>query len=156
MPAEARADEVFNLGTSAMFRAAFWFAAFAMLESLRPYRSSLGRAILIGVAIVLIYGQLSAAPGRFTLLVPIFVMLALAANLRSNQATKPDNAWSRPLRGATVVVTAALAIGFLVTAALPAWATASAVRQARMASRHFPDKLANSSEPRLPLSRRMP
>ena len=140
MPAEAPSDEVFNLGTAALFRAAFWFAAFALLESLRPSRSALGRALLLGVGIVLVYGLVSDAPGRFTLLVPTFVMLALAANLRSREETKPDGPWSRPLRGATVVVTACLAVGYLVMAALPAWGTASAVRQARMASRHFPER----------------
>lgn len=140
MPAESRADEVFNLGTAAVYRAAFWFAAFAVFEALRPSRFALIRAILLGAGIVLAFGLACDAPGRFTLLVPILVMLALAANLRSSQETKPDGPWSRPLRGVTVVFSAALAIGCLVTAALPAWATASAVRQARMASRHFPDK----------------
>ncbi len=140
MPAESRADEVFNLGTAAVFRAAFWFAAFAVLEALRPSRSALVRAMLLGVGFVLAYGLVSDAPGRFTLLVQIFAMLALAGNLRANESTKPAGPWSRPLRGVAVILSAALAIGFLVTAALPAWATASAVRQARMASRHFPDK----------------
>lgn len=140
MPAEARAEEVFNLGTAAVFRAAFWFAAFALLESLRPNRTALCHSLFVGAGIVLAYGLVSDAPGRFTLLVPAFVMLTLAANFRSSQVASQGGPWSRPLRGAVVVVSAMLAVGFLVTAALPAWATASAIRQARMASRHFPDR----------------
>ena len=140
MPAEAPSEEVFNLGTAALFRAAFWFAAFALLESLRPRRVALCHSVFLGAGIVLAYGLVSDEPGRFTLLVPTFVMLALAANLRSNVETKSDGPWSRPLRGATVVLAAGLAVGYLVVAALPAWGTASAVRQARLASRHFPEK----------------
>jgi hypothetical protein len=37
------------------------------------------------------------------------------------------------------IAAAALAVAYLVTAAVPAWATASSVRQARMASRHYPE-----------------
>jgi hypothetical protein len=140
IPAEAPAAEVFTLGAAAVFRAVLWFAAFALLETSRPSPKVLCRSVLIGVAFVLVYGLVSVAPGRPTLLFPMFVLLAIAANLRSSQCEKPDSRWSKPWRVVGILAALALAFAYLITACLPAWSTASAVRQARMASRHFPER----------------
>jgi hypothetical protein len=140
VPAEAPASEVFTLGAAAVFRAILWFAAFAILETARTPSRSLIKAILIGVAFVIVYGFVSDSPGRQTLLFPMFVMLAIAANLRGPRSEKPDGPWSKPSRVVSVLLAAGLAIAYLLIACLPAWATASAVRQARMASRIFPER----------------
>ena len=140
MPAEAPSAEVFRLGAGAVGRAVLWFAAFALLESIRPTRAALGRAILVGAAFVLIYGPVSDAPGRPTILFPLFVLLALGANFRLAAApVLADGAWTKPVRVVRVIAAAGLAVAHLVTAALPAWATAGGVHQARMASRLYPD-----------------
>jgi hypothetical protein len=140
MPAEAPADEVFRLGATAIARAGLWFAAFALLETLRPDRAALGRAILLGAGLVLLYGLISDAPGRPTILFPLFVLLAIGANLRGPAAPElPDGGWTKPVRVVRVIAAAGLAITHLVTAGLPAWGTADDVRQARMASRLYPD-----------------
>jgi hypothetical protein len=140
MPAEAPSTEVFTLGAAAVFRAILWFAAFALLETARPSPKGLCKAILTGVAFVLIYGLVSEAPGRSTLLFPAFVLLAIAANLRGRLPERPDNRWAKPWRVIGILFALGLTIAYLVTACLPAWSTASAVRQARMASRHFPER----------------
>lgn len=140
LPAEAPAREVFSFGAQAVFRAVLWFAAFAALEVARPSTRALVRAIQVGVGMVLVLGFLSEAPGRPTLLFPMFVLLTIAANLTRPVQPRPDGPWTKPVRVVGVMLAALLALGYLVTACLPAWATASGVRQARMASRFFPDK----------------
>jgi hypothetical protein len=140
VPAEAPPSEVFKLGTAAVFRAVIWFAAFALLETVRPSTRSLVRAILVGAALVVVMGLISEAPGRPTILVPMFVLLTLAVNLQSAANVTADWKWARPARTAMAIAAVILAIGYLVTACLPAWATASAMRQARTASRHFPER----------------
>jgi hypothetical protein len=140
MPAEAPADEVFRHGATAGAPAAPWVAAIAVLETIRADGAAIGRAILIGAGLVLLYGLFSDAPGRPTILFPLFVLLAVAANLRRPAtADVPDGAWTKPVRVVRVIATAGLAITYLVTAALPAWGTAEGVRQARLASRLYPD-----------------
>lgn len=141
MPAEAPPAEVFRLGASAIGRAVLWFAAFALLETFLPTRAMLGRAILVGAGLVLVFGLVSDAPGRPTILFPLFVLLALGANVRlALVPALADGGWTRPVRVARVFAVAGLAVAQLVTAALPAWATADSVRQARMASRLYPDR----------------
>lgn len=141
MPAEAPAGEVFRIGATAIGRAALWFAAFALLETIRPDRVAIGRAVMFGAGIVLAYGLVSDAPGRPTVLFPLFVLLTLGANLVSpNSVTTADGQWTKPVRVVGVIAAAGLAVTHLVTAALPAWGTADSVRQARMASRHFHDR----------------
>jgi hypothetical protein len=141
MPAEAPADEIFRLGVAAIIRAALWFASFALLETVRPLRSRLARAILVGATFVLVAGLMSDAPGRPTVLFPLFVVLALAANFRlANEPSLPDGGWTKPVRVVCVIATAGLAVAHLVSAALPAWSTADGVRQARMASRVYPER----------------
>jgi len=121
MPAEAPANEVFRLGAAAVARAALWFASFALLETLRPPRAALGRAVLVGAGLVIFYGLVSDAPGRPTVLFPLFVLLALAANLRGPDVPDlPDGGWTRPVRVVRVIAVAGLAVVHLVTAALPA------------------------------------
>jgi hypothetical protein len=67
--------------------------------------------------------------------------LAIAMNLRAAEAaTIAEQRWTRPMLVTGSIAAAALTVAFLVTAALPAWGTASAVRHARMASRHFWDR----------------
>ena len=92
------------------------------------------------MAVVLVAGLFSDAPGRPTILLPMFVLLAIAAKLRAPVAAIPDSRWARPTRVVETLLIIFLATAFLVTACLPAWATASGVRQARMASRHFPER----------------
>jgi hypothetical protein len=141
MPAEAPADEVFRLGAAAVLRAALWFASFALLDTVRPLRSALARAILVGATFVLVAGLMSDAPGRPTILFPLFVLLALGANFRlANEPMLPDGGWTKPVRVLRVIAVAGLAVTHLVTAALPAWSTADAVHQARMASRVYPER----------------
>jgi hypothetical protein len=141
MPAEAPADEVFRLGLAAIIRAALWFASFALLETVRPLRSGLVRAILVGAMFVFVAGLMSDAPGRPTILFPLFVLLALGTNFRlANEPLLPDGGWTKPVRVVQVIAAAGLAVTHLVTAALPAWSTAEAVRQARMASRVYPER----------------
>jgi hypothetical protein len=141
MPAEAPAAEVFKLGSAAILRAVFWFASFAVLEMLRPTPRALARAILVGTGFVLVFGAVSDAPGLPTIMFPMWVMLALAMNLRrAEPATAAEGKWIKPVLVTAAVASAGLTVAFLVTAALPAWGTASAVRQARMASRHFADR----------------
>src|SRR5439155_12722902 len=77
MPAEAPAGEVFKLGAAAVFRAVLWFSAFALLETIRPAPRELGRAALIGIGFVLVFGLFSDAAARPTILLPLGVMLAL-------------------------------------------------------------------------------
>jgi hypothetical protein len=140
MPAEAPADEVFRLGATAVLRAALWFASFALLETIRPARASIGRAALIGTALVLAYGIVSDAPGRPTVLFPLFVLLAIGSNLRQPEGPAlAEGGWTKPVRVVGLITACGLAVLFLVTAAVPAWETAAAVRQARMASRLYPD-----------------
>jgi len=140
MPAEAPADEVFRLGATAVARAGLWFAAFAVLETIRADGAAIGRAIVIGAGLVLLYGLISDAPGRPTVLFPLFVLLAVAANLRRPAAPDlPEGGWTKPVRVVGVIAAAGLTIAHLVTAALPAWGTAEGVRQARLASRLYPD-----------------
>jgi hypothetical protein len=141
MPAEAPPDEVFRLGAAAVVRAGLWFVSFALLETVRPPRAALGRAILTGVAFVLVAGLATDSPGRPTVLFPLFVLLALGANFRlADVPLLPDGGWTKPVRVVRVIAAAGLAIAQLVTAALPAWATADGVRQARMASRVYPER----------------
>ena len=140
VPAEAPPSEVFKLGGAAVFRAILWFVAFGLLETGRPSSRSLCRAILIGVAFAIVLGLISNSPGQPTVLFPIVILLAIAANLQGPIAEKSDGPWTRAGRVAGVILAAGLAIACLVTAGVPAWATASAVRQARMASRLFPER----------------
>jgi hypothetical protein len=141
MPAEAPAEEVFRMGAFAIGRAVLWFATFALLETVRPTRAALGRAILVGAGIVLIYGLVFDTSGRSTILFPLFVMLALAANLCSvNASILPEGKWTKPVRVVRVIAACGVVITHLVTAGLPAWGTYDAVRQARMASRLYPDR----------------
>jgi hypothetical protein len=139
-PAEAPASEVFKLGGAAVLRAVLWFAAFALLETVRPFPRGLGAAALLGVAFALLYGFFTDAPARPTILFPMAVLLGLAANMRRLVETSaPIGPWARPVLFTGAIVAAALAVTYLATAAVPAWATNSSVRQARMASRHYPD-----------------
>jgi hypothetical protein len=140
MPAEAPADEVFRLGATAVMRAVLWFASFALLETIRPTRAPIIRAILVGMALVLAYGIVFDAPGRPTVLFPLFVLLAIGANLRQPDAPAlAEGGWTKPVRVVGLIAACGLTVAFLVTAAVPAWETAAAVRQARMASRLYPD-----------------
>ncbi|HKB04444.1 MAG TPA: hypothetical protein VKD90_19635, partial [Gemmataceae bacterium] len=140
MPAEAPAREVFNLGAAAVFRAALWFTAFALLETIRPAPRDLGRAALVGVGFVLVLGIFSDAAGRPTVLFPLGVVLALAGNFRRPiEVGGPPGPWTRPVLVSGTVAAATLAVAYLVMAAVPAWATAASIRQARMASRHYPE-----------------
>jgi hypothetical protein len=139
-PAEAPAGEVFKLGAAAVFRAILWFTAFALLETIRPAARDLGRAALVGVAFTLAFALFSDAPGKPTVLFPLGVMLALAINFRrSPEPEGPPGPWTRPVLVTGTIASAILAVAYLVTAAVPAWATAGSVRQARMASRHYPE-----------------
>jgi hypothetical protein len=140
VPPEAPAKEVMNLGSAAIYRAVLWFASFAMLETVRAPSRALVISILVGVGIVLLLGIVSDVPGRPTVLFPLFVLLALAANLARPETSGIAGAWDKPVRVAGVMFTAGLALACMITAGLPAWSTASAIRQARMSSRHFPDK----------------
>lgn len=140
LPAEAPASEVFTLGAQAVVRAVLWFVAFGLLETVRPQSGAIAKAILIGVAFVFLFGFASDSPGQPTLLFPMFVLLAIAANIQNPLVEMPDGPWGRPLRFVGVLIAMGLTLMCLVTACLPAWATASAVRQARMASRHFPER----------------
>lgn len=140
IPAEAPASEVFTLGAAAVFRGVLWFAAFAILETVRATTRRLYLASLLGPAMALVFALVSDAPGRPTILFPMFVLLTIAANLHNPLPEKADGPWARPWRVVGVLCALGLAIAYLVTACLPAWATASAVRQARMASRHFPER----------------
>ena len=109
---------------------ALWFASFALLETIRPPRAALGRAVLVGAGLVLFYGLVSDAPGRPTILFPLFVLLGLAANLRKPDVPDlPDGGWTKPVRVVRVIAAAGLAVAHLVTAGLPAWGTADAVRR---------------------------
>jgi hypothetical protein len=137
IPAEAPTDEVFRLATTALLRAAVWIAVFSALESARlPAAVSEFTGWSFGLVA---FGLVAAGPGRFTVLFPTFVFLGLALNLR------PGRAEATPARPAGVtsiglaLIALTLAIGHLVTAAVPGWSTASAVRQARLASRLYPD-----------------
>jgi hypothetical protein len=110
------------------------------LETIRPDPRDLGRAALVGVGFVLLLGVFADAAGRPTVLFPLGVMLALAGNLRRPaEGDAPPGPWTRPVLVSGAVAAATLAVAYLVTAAVPAWATASSVRQARMASRHLPE-----------------
>jgi hypothetical protein len=140
VPVEAPPSEIFKLGTVAVFRAILWFAAFALLETVRPSSRALGFSVLTGAGMIFALGIFSVAPGRPTILVPLFVLLTVAANLMLPPTMRPDGPRSGAARVVTVLLAAGLAIAYLVTACVPAWATASAVRQARMASRHFPER----------------
>lgn len=140
MPAETPPREVFVLGAQAVVRSVLWFAAFALLETVRPATRLLVRALLAGAALVFVFGLVSDAPGRPTILFPTFVLLTVAANLARPPAERPDGPWSRPGRVVAVLLAAGLTVTYLATACVPAWGTASAVRQARMASRHVPDR----------------
>jgi hypothetical protein len=67
-------------------------------------------------------------------------MHALAINFRrSPEPEGPPGPWTRPVLVTGTIASAILAVAYLVTAAVPAWATAGSVRQARMASRHYPE-----------------
>jgi hypothetical protein len=139
MPAEAPARELFKLGAAAILRAVLWFASFALLETVRSSRGSIVHAILVGVGFAIVFGFLSDAPGLPTILFPMWVMLALAKNFcLPALAQAPAGPWTRPILITGVIAAIGLATAYLVMAALPAWSTASAVRQARMASRLFP------------------
>ena len=138
MPAEAPAREIFKLASAAILRAILWFASFALLETLRLTPRAMARAILVGVGLVLISGIVSDAAGLPTILFPMSVMLAIAMNLRAAEPMMAiEQKWTRPVLVTSSIAAAALTVAFLVTAALPAWGTASAVRQARMVSRRF-------------------
>jgi hypothetical protein len=68
------------------------------------------------------------------------VLLALGANLRLPEVPdRPAGEWTKPVRVVSVIVVALIAIAHLNMAGLPAWSTANGVRQARMASRIYPD-----------------
>jgi hypothetical protein len=140
MPAEAPADEVFRLGATAVARAVLWFASFAVLETVRPTRAAIGRAVLVGTLLAVAFGIVSDAPGRPTILFPMVVLLAIGANLRLPEVPElADGKWTKPVRVVRVLAAFGLMVAFLVTAAVPAWETVTGVRQARMASRHYPD-----------------
>jgi hypothetical protein len=141
VPAEAPAKEVLNLGTAAVYRAILWFASFAILEMVRVPPRALVQSAFVGIGCVLLFGFASISSGRPTLLFPTFGLLALAANLVC-PAREATRSFDKPLRVASVLVPAVLGLTYLITAALPAWATANAVRQARMASRVFVEKHA--------------
>jgi hypothetical protein len=137
IPAEAPTNEVFRLATTALLRAAVWIAVFSALESARlPAAVSEFTGWSFGLVA---FGLVAAGPCRFTVLLPTFVFLGLALNLR------PGRAEATPARPAAfmsiglALIALTLAIGHLATAAVPAWSTASAVRQARLASRLYPD-----------------
>ena len=137
-PAEAPAREVFKLGGAAVLRAVIWFAAFAWLETIRPAARALAWSAVSGVGLVLLWGLISDAPGRPTILFPMAVLLALAVNFRRPaDADGPAGPWQRPVLFTGAIAAGCLAVAYLATAAVPAWATASSVRQARMASRHY-------------------
>src|SRR5262245_18534392 len=149
IPPEAPPDELFKLGASAVLRAILWFAAFALLETVRSAPKALIRAILIGLAFALLFGLLSDAPGRPTILFLVAVMLALAVSFRhSPEPARTEGTWTKPVLVAGVIAAVGLAVAFLVTAAVPGWATASAVREARMSSRHFPEAPAKRGRER--------
>jgi hypothetical protein len=141
MPAEAPPNEIFKLGASAIIRAVLWLGAFALLETVRANPRALCRAILVGVTFVFGFGLVSDSAGLPTLLFPMWVMLALAMNFRDGApAVVPEGKWTRPILLTGVTAALGLAIVFFVMAALPAWATSSGVRQARMSSRNFAEK----------------
>jgi hypothetical protein len=136
LPADAPSTEVFRLATTALFRAAIWIAVFSALESARP---PVAVNEFTGWAFgLIIFGLVAAGTGRFTVLYPTFVCLALAYNLRPAPGETPARRAAFGSIGLTVLALA-LVIGHLVTAGVPAYATASAVRQARLASRLYPD-----------------
>ena len=140
VPAESPPNEVFKLGAAAVFRAIVWFVAFAFLESVRPSTRAIVRAIVVGAAVVVLLGPISEASSRPTLLFPAFVLLTMAANLRGSPAEVQDGKWARAVRTAVAMAAIMLTVAYLVMACLPAWATASAVRKARISSRHFPER----------------
>jgi hypothetical protein len=140
VPVEAPASEVFKLGAAAVFRAILWFGAFALLESVRPSPRVFSFSVIVGAGIVIALGMFTVAPGRPTILVPMLVMMTVAANLLRPPAMQPDGPRTGAVRIVAVLLAAGLAIAYLVTACLPTWATASAVRQARMASRLFAER----------------
>ena len=134
IPAEAPNDEIFRLTTSALGRAALWIAAFTVLESARsPLRA---REVVIAFAVLVLFGFVSSGPGRFTILFPLVVLFGLTADRRAGGELTRRFA---PGAIALALVAGGMALGHLVTACVPGWATGSAVRQARMASRHYPD-----------------
>jgi hypothetical protein len=139
-PAEAPANEVFNLGTAAVLRAILWFATFSILEKARTASRTLAYSVLVGVGLVLVIGFVSDAPGRSTVLFPMVVLLALAANLTRPEVPGLVDISGKAMRVGELLLAVLLAAGYLITAGLPAWSTASAVREARMASRHVPEK----------------
>ncbi|HEX3148060.1 MAG TPA: hypothetical protein VHR66_08240 [Gemmataceae bacterium] len=140
LPAEAPANEVLRVGFVAVLRAIVWFLSFALLETIRPTRLALGRAIFGGAGLALVYGLVFDAPGFMTILIPLFVMLALGANLRLPDVPElPEGGWTKPVRVVSMFLVIGLGIAHLNMAAVPAWSTADGVRQARMASRVYPD-----------------
>lgn len=139
MPAESPVWEVYKIGGYAVGRGVVWLAAFGLLERLRPTPAAIKSGLLAGLGVVILAGVFSEAAMSATILFPAVVLLTMLVAVEEQRIDMIERPWTRPVGVAAAVVTSAIVVYYLLTAAAPAWATADAVRKARMASRLYPD-----------------
>lgn len=139
LPPEASSDELFRQGTLAIGRAVVWFACFGLLERVRPSLGMLRRGLLLGLALVVMMGFVSTAVLLPTVLSSVVVLAALALNLHEPRRLI-SRGWAQPLAVASAGNVAVVVALYLFSAAVPGWSTATAVRDARLASMFYFDK----------------
>ncbi len=146
-PAAAPAQSILQVGVGAIIRAIVWFLAFALFES-TAWRSALRRrAIVIGIAAVVVFGLVSPAPLRPAVLQPLVVLAAVA------MTTRPIELTSAPSRLRWLPVAALFVVAFVYFSLVsqPIYFSASSVTDARRAARLYPERFARADAASVPV-----
>jgi O-antigen ligase len=136
LPASEPPEAIMQMGIADAVRAGLWFASFALFDGLIGRRPAPRRALLAGVAAVLLFGLVSDAPLLPALATPLAVAAALALPRPPRPADEgPAGGWLER----TIPVTAAvvLALGFVLQAAAPGIQAGPSLKTARRVARVY-------------------